>query len=100
MNRVVAAVLAVPVVVYGMDFLSLRLRIPNREPIGSVEVQRSFEVALKNRKTEYMRDEPRPMPCVRSLLPHYGDKPCWYLARHTKQTIKLGSNPSEFWRLP
>lgn len=92
--------MALPVLVYAGDYLSLRLRIPNREPFGTVQVQRYFEVALKNRKTEYMRDEPRPQPCVRSLFPHYGDTPCWYLARHPRQNIKIGSNPSDFWRLP
>jgi len=65
-----------------------------------VQVQRYFEVSLKNRKTEYMRDEPRPQPCVRSLLPHYGDTPCWYLARHPRPTVKIGSNPSDFWKMP
>ena len=92
--------MTLPVLVYAGDYLSLRLRIPNREPFGTVQVQRYFEVALKNRKTEYMRDEPRPQPCVHSLLPHYGDTPCWYLARHPRQNIKVGSNPSDFWRLP
>src|ERR1700681_1313907 len=102
MNRALAAAtaLAVPVLLYGGDYLSLRLRIPNREPFGTVQVQRYYEVSLKNRKTEYMRDEPRPQTCVRSLLPHYGDTPCWYLSRHPRQTIKIGSNPSDFWRMP
>ena len=100
MNRAVAVTvaLAVPILIYAGDYLSLRLRIPNREPFGTVQVQRFFEVALKNRTTEYMQDVPRDLPCVRSLLPHYGDQPCWYLARHTRQTIKLGSNPDDVWR--
>ena len=98
--RVAAAAVALPVLVYAGDSLSLQLRIPNREPFGTVQVQRYYEVSLKNRKTEYMRDEPRPQQCVRSLLPHYGDTPCWYLARHTRQTVKIGHNPSDFWRMP
>jgi len=99
-RTIVLAIVAVAVIVYGGDYLSLLLRIPSRDPVGSVMVQRYYEVALKNRKTEYMRDEPRQLPCVRSMFPHYGDTPCWYLERHTKQTIKLGSVPNEFWRLP
>jgi hypothetical protein len=98
MNKVVAAVLALPVVLFAGDYLSLRLRIPNREPFGSVQVQRMFEVALKNRTTEYMQDEPRQQACVRSLFPHFGDAPCWYLVRHPRQIVKLGSNPDDVWR--
>ena len=102
MNRALAAAaaVAVPILLYAGDYLSLRLRIPNREPFGTVQVQRYYEVSLKNRKTEYMRDEPRPQTCVRSLLPHYGDTPCWYLSSHPRQTIKIGSNPSDFWKMP
>lgn len=88
------------VVLYTGDYLSLKLRIPSRDPFGSVEVQRYYAVALKNRKTEFMRAEPAQQTCVRSLLPHYGDTPCWYLERHRRQTIRVGSNPSDFWKMP
>lgn len=98
MRKILWAVLAVPVIVYTIDSLSLRFLI--REPYGVVQVQRFYEVALKNRKTEFMRDEVRPQQCVRSLLPHYGKTPCWYLERHPRQTIKVGSVPDDFWRLP
>ena len=100
MSKAIAALVAVLVFAYAVDYLSLRFAIPRRDPIGSVQVQRYYEVALKNRKTEYMRDVPRQQPCVRSLFPHYGDTPCWYLEKHTKQTVKLGSVPDDFWRLP
>jgi hypothetical protein len=98
MNKVVAAALALPVLAFAGDYLSLRLRIPNREPFGSVQVQRMFEVAMKNHTTEYMPEEPRPQACVRSLFPHFGDAPCWYLVRHPRQIVKLGSNPDDVWR--
>lgn len=100
MSRVVWSVVALLGLIYVADYLSLQLRIPRREPFGVVEVQRYYEIALKNRKTEYMRDQPRSQPCVRSLFPHYGESPCWYLERHPRQTIKVGSNPSDFWRIP
>lgn len=99
MSKILLAIVGVAAFIFLSDYLSLALRVPKREPIGSVEVLRYYEVALKNRKTEYMRDEPRQIPCVRSLLPHYGDTPCWYLEKHTKQTVKLGSVPNEFWQL-
>ena len=100
MKRGLLIVVLLLLAVYGGDYLSLRLRIPKREPFGVVQVQRYYQVTLKNRKTEYLRDQPRPQPCVRSLFPHYGDAPCWYLERRQRQTIKIGSNPSDFWKMP
>lgn len=76
---------------YVGDYVSLRYRIPgHREQFGSVEVRRYYAVPLKNRKTEYMFDQPAPVRCVHSIFGHFGDPPCWYLARHRRQEIKVG----------
>jgi len=78
-------------VLYGGDYLSLRLRIPgHREQFGTVEVERFLAVRLKNRKTEYMPDEPLTRTCVHSLFPHFEDPPCWYLERHRREEIQIG----------
>ena len=79
--------------VYGGDFLSLRLQIPRREPLGSVQVRRYYAVTLKNHKTEYMFDEARTEVCVNSLFPHDGHNPCWYVTRHKRQEIEINSGP-------
>jgi hypothetical protein len=74
--------------VYVGDYVSLRFRIPNnRDQFGSVIVQRSYAVTMKNGKAEYMFDPPAPQTCVNSLFPHFGDPPCWYLRRHPRQQI-------------
>jgi len=76
--------------VYAGDYLSLRYRIPsNRQQFGSVIVQRSYAVGMKDGKTEYMFDPPTPQACVYSLFPHFGDPPCWYLNRHKRQQITV-----------
>jgi len=86
--------LALFAVVYAGDYLSLRFQIPGRRPqFGSVTVRRSYAVPLKNRTTEYMFDPPAPQECVNSLFPHFGDPPCWYLSRHTRQQINVGGAP-------
>ena len=100
LKRILPGAVLLVLLVYAGDYLSLRFRIPARDTFGSVEVQRYYEVALKNRKTEFMRAEPARQTCVHSLLPHYGDTPCWYLEGHRRQTIKVGSNPSDFWKMP
>lgn len=96
-KRVLFAAVLLAVAVYVGDYAVLHLR---HDPLGSVMVQRSYEVALKSAKTEYMRDDPRPVDCVNSMLPHGGNSPCWYLVRHPKQIVKIGSVPNKFITLP
>jgi hypothetical protein len=92
MRRVLFLAVLLGCLVYASDYLSLRLPIPNHRPqFGSVMVERYYAVPLKNRKTEYMFDQPVAVTCVHSLFPHFGDPPCWYLSRHTRQKIRLGA---------
>ncbi|HEY7390636.1 MAG TPA: hypothetical protein VH640_19110 [Bryobacteraceae bacterium] len=92
MKRVLFITILVACLVYAGDYLSLRLQVPNRRPqFGSVLVERYYAVPLKNRRTEFMPAQPAPVTCVHSLFPHFGDPPCWYLSRHTRQEIKLGA---------
>ncbi len=77
--------------VYLGDFLSLRYRIPNREPYGSVTVRELYAVKLKSKDTEYMYQPPEQQECVNSLFPHFGDQPCWYLKRHPRHQININS---------
>ena len=51
MKRLLIIVLLVCVVLYAADFLSLHLRIPQRELLGAVTVHTYYAVKLKNGKT-------------------------------------------------
>jgi hypothetical protein len=88
----VLCVLLAGALVYVCDSVSLRYRIPNnRAQFGSVIVQRTWIIPMKDGKTQYAFDPPAPQECVNSLFPHGGDSPCWYLRRHTKQQVNTGS---------
>ena len=77
-------------VVYVGDYLSVRFRIPrSREPFGTVQIQRYYAVKQKDGKIEFMFDPPENQVCVRSLFPHLGSTPCWYLSRRTTQRINM-----------
>jgi len=78
-----------PVILYAGDYLSVRFRIPNREPLGTVKIQRYYAVRQKDRKVEYYFLEPENQQCVHSLLPHFGSNPCWYVSRQTKKEIDM-----------
>ena len=85
-------VLLAGALVYVCDYVSLRYRIPhNRAQFGSVIVRRMWVIPMKDGKNQYAFDPPAPQECVNSLFPHFGDLPCWYLSRHTRQQVNTGS---------
>jgi hypothetical protein len=85
-------------VVFTGDYVSVRFGIPNhREQFDSFDVRHFYAVKLKNRKTSYMYDQPQSMECVNSLLPHFGDQPCWYVKRHPVIQVNLDSGPFGAW---
>ena len=75
-------------VVYAGEDVSVRYRIPaNRQALGTVTVQRYDAIPEKNGKVEFAFEEPVTRTCVRSLFPHLGYPPCWYLSRHAEQRV-------------
>jgi len=75
---------------YAGDYLSARYRIPgNRQTLGSVQVQTTYAVRLKDGRIEYMLGDTDTQTCVRSLFPQLGYTPCWYLSRHATRRIEI-----------
>lgn len=83
---------------YLCDYVSLRYAIPKRPQYGSVVVHTYYAVTLKDKTTEFMFQPPAPQECVNALLPHFGDQPCWYLSRHTRQRINIDSSMPQILR--
>jgi hypothetical protein len=78
------------VALYVGDDLSVRYRIPkSRQPFSTVTIRRFDAISEKNNKTEYVYEDPVAVTCVRSLFPHLGYSPCWYLSRHAEQRINF-----------
>jgi hypothetical protein len=75
-------------VVYAGEDVWVRYRIPgNRQALGTVTVQRYDAIPEKNGKIEFAFEEPVTRTWVRSLFPHLGYPPCWYLSRHAEQRV-------------
>ena len=72
---------------YAADYLLARMRGPNA--LGTVQVQPYYAVPLKDGKTEFMMLDPETRTCVKSLLPHFGYSPCWYLDGRKQQKINM-----------
>jgi hypothetical protein len=91
MKRGLIVVAVIVVALYGIDFLSVRFRIPPRETLGTVTLHTYYVVKLKNGKTEYDYSGDHNVNCSNSVLPQFGLKPCWYANRHTEEQIKIDS---------
>jgi hypothetical protein len=84
------AVVALCALIYAGDYAVVRYRVArNRNPYASVQVQPYYTVPLKDGKTEFMFLDPQNQACVRSLFPHLGRTPCWYLRRHSNQATNF-----------
>jgi hypothetical protein len=75
---------------YVVDYLSVRYKIPkSRDPFSSVAIQPYYAIHEKNGRTEYDFAPPETQVCIRSLFPHFGFSPCWYVNRHTDKRIDI-----------
>lgn len=87
--RILAGALLIAAVSYGLDDLSARLSVPARPRYSTFTINRFYLVNEKFGKYSY---EPIPSVeerCVNALFPHFGSRPCWYVQRHTMQTIAV-----------
>jgi hypothetical protein len=70
---------------YIVDYVVLELRIlAKRNPFGTVQIENLYAIHEKGGKTEYDYGGAENQTCVRSLFPHLGYNPCWYL-NHRKE---------------
>ncbi len=81
------AVAVLAVVSWAVDGLYLHYR---GTPTADVRVDSMY--AMKNRwnEVEYSVGSTGSRRCVKSLYPHDGYSPCWYLTRHTMKYIRIG----------
>jgi hypothetical protein len=89
-RRVVIVVLAVFGVVYAGDYLYARSRLAGSAAngiLGSITVQRYWEIPQKSGKVEYSFDAPSQQTCIHSIFAHAGYSPCWYLSR--RKTVRM-----------
>jgi hypothetical protein len=90
MRRMFLGFILALAILCGGDYLVIRLRIwRNRDPFGTVQIERYTAVHEKNGKTEFTFDQPETATCIHSLFPHLGYAPCWYLNRHKEKRMDI-----------
>jgi hypothetical protein len=94
-KRVLISFLVVLVLLYGGDYLYVRVRMLHpkpADPFESIKSLRVLAIPEKNGKTEFEVDAQNPeqtVTCVHSLFPHMGYSPCWYLQPRIDQPIPM-----------
>ena len=90
MKRILLVLVMLFAGVYLIDYVWLKYRSAgSRAVLGSIQVERTYAVQLKDGKTEYMFAPPEMQSCVYSLFPHSGNQPCWYVSRKTRKQINM-----------
>ena len=85
------AIFALTLVCFVADYGWLRVRAA-RDPgnaYDSVQVEIVYQIPQKGNKAEYVPQDTQTQGCVRSIFPHLGQQPCWYLRRHTQQQVNF-----------
>ena len=94
-KRVLISFLVVLGLIYGGDYLSVRVRMVHpkpADPFESLKARRVLAIPEKNGRTEYEMDALNPeqiVTCVHSLFPHNGYSPCWYVKPRINQPIPM-----------
>ncbi len=94
-RRILIGLIAALGLLYGSDYLYVRVRMLHPKPADPFESMKSLRVLAipeKNGKTEYEVDALNPeqaVTCVHSLFPHFGYSPCWYVKPRINQPIPM-----------
>ena len=82
-------------IVFACDYALLRLRAAYPRfgsAYDSVKIDRLLAIPLKNGRVEYELDAQQPevtVTCVRTIFPHQGYAPCWYVRRNSEKPIPM-----------
>ena len=74
------------------DYISFRYRLSkgtSGDPLASVRIQTTYAIPHKDGRAEYVFGEPQNVACARSIFPHAGAPPCWYLQKTTAQPVQM-----------
>jgi len=94
-RRTLTVAALLPALMYAGDYFFVRYRMAHRnagDAFGTVQMERLYAIPQKDGRIAYEFDARQPdvtMPCVRSLFPHMGNSPCWYLQRNSKKPIPM-----------
>lgn len=90
--RSALGILLIITLVYLGDYVSVKYRLRRNtpgNPLSTVRVQITYTIPHKDGRAEYVFGPRETKTCVRSIFPHLGYSPCWYLQRTAQQQIPM-----------
>jgi hypothetical protein len=85
-QRILILLVAIPAALYLGDYAVVRVR---GNPTENIQIKQYYAIPQKGNKMQYAPADPDTQECVQSLFPHSGDRPCWYVKRHTRKQIDM-----------
>jgi hypothetical protein len=67
------------------DWAVWRIRVHYGGGYDTVQVDQFLLTPLKNHRMKADEQSTANQPCTRSIFPHNGDDPCWWLRRHADE---------------
>lgn len=86
--------LAAILVLWVADWAVWRLRVRHGGGYDTVHVDQVLLTPLKNHRLQADAESSQDQVCTRSLFPHAGDDPCWWLRRHATQWQRVSAPAS------
>jgi len=89
-GRLLVFLLVLAAITFVGDYLWLRIRMLNQKPgnpFDSVHLERVIAIQKKSGLYDISPAPPEDRPCVRSIYPHVGLDPCWYVKRLNDKPI-------------
>jgi hypothetical protein len=89
--RGIVGVLVLVAILWIGDWISFRYRLSkgtSGDPLQTMHIQPTYAIPHKDGQAEYVFGQPQNVTCVRSIFPHAGDPPCWYLQKTSSKPIQ------------
>jgi hypothetical protein len=84
LQRIILAVLVAAFLLYGADYAILKARGSS----GFDSVNITLGTPMKDGRVQIFTGANQVQSCVRSLFPHFGYQPCWYVRQNATQLVQ------------
>jgi hypothetical protein len=85
-------ILVLVAILWIADWVSFRYRLSKGtpgNPLETVRIEPTYAIPHKDGRAEYVFGKPQMVTCARSIFPHGGDPPCWYLQKTASKPIQM-----------
>jgi|HubBroStandDraft_5_1064220.scaffolds.fasta_scaffold1031425_1 hypothetical protein len=87
----VVVLVAATAVLYCGDYVVIKIRaaMSPSAAFSVIKYRPTMAIPHKDGRQEFVFGDPATETCVNSLLPHFGDRPCWYVRSQVRDPIPM-----------